>query len=64
MFVCIQLLKAVAYQHAESEDFVCELLSTLTLHTPYPAKFHLELLKWLQEYFAGIDDEVCIYVSV
>lgn len=62
VFVCIQLLKAVIYQHMESEEFVCEMLSTLTLHKPYPAKFHQELLKMLQEHLESREDQVCIFV--
>lgn len=60
-FVRDQLLKLVAYGDKDwrnsEEDFVCDLLSSLTLYRPYPAKFHIEMLKVLQDRNDGLADQ-------
>ena len=54
-------MKIVAYGDADwkntEEEFVCDMLSSLTLHRPYPAKFHAELLKMLQESLDGMENQ-------
>jgi len=49
-FHALALLKPLVYAEVESEEFVCDILSTLTLHRPYPKKFHDDLLKTMQEH--------------
>ncbi len=58
-----QLLKVVAYGDIDtlSEDFVCDMLSCLTLHRPYPQNFHAELLKTMQESVDGYGDQVSLW---
>jgi len=55
-FHAIALLKALTNASVESEEFVCDMLSTLTLHRPYPQKFHVELLKTLQDHLETMEN--------
>ena len=45
-----QLVKPAVYGSFDEEN-VCDMLSTLTLHRPFPEAFHGETLKCLQMHF-------------
>jgi hypothetical protein len=51
--LCVQLLKPIVYGQHDSDEFVCDMLSTLTLHRPYPTQFHTDLLKTIHEHLSN-----------
>ena len=58
-----QLLKVVQYGEIDtlSEDFVCDMLSCLTLHRPYPNNFHKEMLKIMHDSMERYEDQVSLW---
>ena len=61
--LCVQLLKPAVYGNFDEEN-VCDMLSTLTLHRPFPDGFHGETLKCLQMHFDHhVEDKVSFWKS-